>query len=97
LYSSQILEWRKLRDAGVLEGKGPGDKVGRPTKDQVELARLRRRLEVTERRLATTESALEIMGKVSVSSSEEARSGLKMGVRSPVDVVPLWSGEAVEK
>ncbi len=63
LYSSQILEWRKLRDAGVLEGKGPGDKVGRPTKDQVELARLRRRLEVTERRLATTESALEIMGK----------------------------------
>ncbi len=63
LYSSHVIEWRKLRDAGVLEGKAPGQKVGRPTKDQAEIARLRRRLEVTERRLATTESALEIMGK----------------------------------
>lgn len=63
LYSSRIIEWRKLRDAGVLDGKTAGQKVGRPTKDQAEIARLRQRLEVTERRLATTESALEIMGK----------------------------------
>ena len=27
LYSSQITEWRKLRDAGVLEGKKPGEKI----------------------------------------------------------------------
>lgn len=63
LYSSLVTEWRRLRDAGVLEGKQPGQKVGRPSKDQAEIARLRQRLEVTERRLATTETALDIMGK----------------------------------
>ena len=63
LYSSQITEWRKLRDAGVLEGKQPGEKVGRPTAEQAEIARLRRELDRAERRLATTETALEIMGK----------------------------------
>lgn len=63
LYSSLMSEWRRLRDAGVLEGKEPGHAVGRPSKDQAEIARLRRRLEVTERRLATTETALDIMGK----------------------------------
>jgi len=63
IYSSQITEWRKLRDAGVLEGKNPGEKIGRLTPEQAQIARLRRQLEVTERRLATTEVALEIMGK----------------------------------
>ena len=63
LYSSLISEWRRLRDAGVLEGKAPGQKVGRPSKDQVEIARLRQQLEVTERRLAQTETALDLMGK----------------------------------
>ncbi len=64
LYSSHVIEWRKLRDAGVLEGKNPGQRVGRPTKEQAEVARLRRELETTQRRLASTESALVIMGKV---------------------------------
>jgi hypothetical protein len=64
LYSSHMIEWRKLRDAGVLDGKNPGEKVGRPTKEQAEVARLRRELETTQRRLASTESALVIMGKV---------------------------------
>ncbi len=80
LYSSLVTEWRRLRDAGVLEGKEPGDKVGRPTKDQAEIARLRQRLEVTERRLATTETALDLMGKahelleqISESSTTEPR------------------------
>ena len=63
LYSSQIAEWRKLRDAGVLAGKKPGEKIGRLSAEQAEIARLRRRLEISERRLATTEAALEIMGK----------------------------------
>ena len=78
LYSSHLTEWRRLRDAGVLEGKEPGQKVGRPNKDQAEIARLRQRLEVTERRLATTETALDLMGKahelleqISESSSTE--------------------------
>lgn len=63
LYSSQMTEWRRLRDAGVLAGKKSGDKIGRPSADQAEIARLRRQLETTEQRLATTEVALEIMGK----------------------------------
>ena len=63
LFSSQITEWRKLRDAGVLDGKQPGERVGKPSADQAEIARLRRDLDRAERRLATTETALVIMGK----------------------------------
>ena len=63
LYSSLISEWRRFRDAGVLAGKGPGEKVGRLSAEQAEIARLRRRLEKAERRLVTTEAALVIMGK----------------------------------
>jgi transposase len=63
LYSSQITEWRKLRDGGVLEGVEPGAKVGRLSAEQAEIARLRSKLTKAERRLARTEVALEIMGK----------------------------------
>lgn len=63
IYSSQIAEWRKLRDAGVLAGKKPGEKIGRLTLEQTEIARLRRQLEISERRLAQTGVALEIMSK----------------------------------
>ncbi|MBC7760569.1 MAG: hypothetical protein H7201_01965 [Candidatus Saccharibacteria bacterium] len=64
IYSSQITEWRKLCDAGVLQGKKPGEKIGRLTPEQAEIARLRRQLELTERRLETTGVALEIMSKM---------------------------------
>jgi transposase len=63
LYSSLISEWRRLRDAGLLEGKEPGSRVGRPTAEQAELARLRRRVAEAEAKLATTQTALDIMGK----------------------------------
>jgi len=63
LYSSLMSEWRRLRDAGVLDGKNPGDTVGRPSKEQTEIARLTARLRRAEQKLATTETALEIMGK----------------------------------
>ena len=63
LYSSLMCEWRRQRDAGVLAGKKPGEKIGRLTSEQAEIARLRRQLDKAERRLATTEVALEIMGK----------------------------------
>ena len=63
LFSSQITEWRKLRDAGVLTGKQPGERVGKPSAEQAEIARLRRELDRAQRRLATTETALTIMGK----------------------------------
>ncbi len=63
IYSSQITEWRKLRDAGVLAGKKPGQKIGRLSAEQAEIARLRRQLDQAEQRVATTEVALTIMGK----------------------------------
>ena len=63
LYSSLITEWRRLRDAGVLQGKQPGQAIGRPSKEQAEIARLRRELDQTRQRLDRTETALEIMGK----------------------------------
>lgn len=63
LYSSLISEWRKQRDAGVLDGKPAGTKVGKLTPEQAEIARLKRELDKTSKRLATTEAALEIMGK----------------------------------
>jgi len=63
LYSSLMCEWRRQRDAGVLAGKKPGEKIGRLTAEQAEIARLRRQLDKAESRLATTEVALEIMGK----------------------------------
>ena len=63
LYSSLISEWRKQRDAGVLEGQPAGAKVGKLTAEQAEIARLRRELDKTTKRLATTEAALQIMVK----------------------------------
>jgi len=58
-----ISEWRKQRDAGLLEGKRPGETIGAPSRDQAEIARLRRQLAKAEQKLATTEIALSIMGK----------------------------------
>lgn len=65
LYSSQITEWRKLRDAGVLQGKKAGQAIGKLSREQAEIARLRRQLGVSESRLKQTEAALEVMGKLS--------------------------------
>ena len=62
-FAMSLTEWRKLRDGGVLEGKQPGEKVGSPTAEQAEIARLRQQLDRAERRLARTEVALDIMGK----------------------------------
>ena len=63
LYSSLISEWRKQRDAGVLAGKQPGERVGRLTAEQAEIARLTRENARMSQRLRTTEAALDIMGK----------------------------------
>lgn len=65
LYSSQITEWRKLRDAGVLEGEKAGQAIGKLSREQAEIARLRRQLGVSESRLQQTEAALDVMGKLS--------------------------------
>src|SRR5690625_4969197 len=63
LYSSQIAQWRNQRDAGLFDGKLPGEAIGKPTKEQAEIARLKRQLADRERDLETTQTALDIMGK----------------------------------
>jgi len=63
IYSSQITEWRELRDAGVLADKKPGEKVGRPSPEQAEIARLTRELELPRRRLGETRSSTGHYGK----------------------------------
>ena len=63
LYSSLISEWRKQRDAGLLDGKSPGQTVGRPNAVQAENARLKAQLRKAETDLSMTRTALEIMGK----------------------------------
>jgi hypothetical protein len=58
-----ISEWRKQRDAGVLAGKKPGAKVGKLSAEQAEIARLTQENARLNKRLNTTEAALDIMGK----------------------------------
>ena len=63
LYSSQVTDWRRLRDGGALTGETPEGKVPKLAADQREIARLRAKLDRSEWRLARTEVALDIMGK----------------------------------
>jgi len=63
LYSSQIFEWRRQRDAGLLAGRDPGAVIGTPSREQAEIARLKKALRKANSDLATTRTALEIMGK----------------------------------
>lgn len=84
LYSSLMTEWRRQRDAGLLEGRNPGEAIGSPSRDQAEIARLRRQLAKAEQKLATTEMALEIMGKAHAlleQISESADTGKPHGTR----------------
>src|SRR5664280_1434306 len=77
LYSSQITEWRRLRDAGVLAGKSAGAKIGRPTAEQTEIARLRRQLDLAQRRLSTTERPLHRQRRDTVLGRGELPADLK--------------------
>lgn len=63
LHSSLISEWRRQRDAGLFEGKQPGEAVGRPTATQAENARLKAQLRKAEADLSMARTALDIMGK----------------------------------
>ena len=64
LYSLRMNERRKLRDARVLAGKNPGESIGKLAAEQAQIARLRRRLEVSGSRLERFEAALGVMGKL---------------------------------
>jgi len=68
----------------VLAGKQPGAKVGRPSAEQAEIARLRRQLADRERRLATTETALDIMGKAHALLEQISQSADTEDTEAPV-------------
>src|SRR5271156_2143042 len=60
IYSSQITEWRKARDAGTLGGTSRTVRSA----DKKEADRLRKKNERLEAELEKTRTALDIMGKV---------------------------------
>lgn len=63
LYSSHLVEWRRARDAGALDGltSRPG-RSGRSA-EEVENQQLRAANEKLERELAKTRAALDVVGK----------------------------------
>jgi len=65
LYSSQVGDWRRARDAGALVGLATKARKDRPAPEQAELARTRRRAERAEAKLAKAAQVIEIQGKVS--------------------------------
>ncbi len=70
LYSSHLVDWRRRRAEGGLNGLAP-KKVGRPPKDpavratEKEMARLRRELAAAEERLRRSEIIIEAQKKLS--------------------------------
>lgn len=84
IHSSLISEWRRQRDAGILEGKNPGETIGRPSREQAEVARLTAQLRKAEKERDTAEAALEVMGKLHAlleQISESADTGTRPGTR----------------
>ena len=66
LYSSSISEWRRLRDAGVLDADDAArSRTPRSglTAEQAEIAKLKKELAQANSKLETTQTALDIMGK----------------------------------
>ena len=66
LYSSLLTEWRRARDSGALVALGPKRRGPRgPSREQVELGVVRRRLERTQSDLETARRVIEVQGNVS--------------------------------
>jgi transposase len=63
LYSSHLVEWRRARDAGALDGLT--SRQGRPGRsaEEVENQQLRAANEKLQRELAKTKAALDVVGK----------------------------------
>ena len=65
LYSSHLVEWRRARELGALHELAPKRRPKRPSPEQQELERLRRRTARLEEQVARHRQALEIQGKAS--------------------------------
>jgi transposase-like protein len=65
LYSSHIIDWRKARDAAILDGLAPKPRPRTTTPEQQEIERLRRRAERAEAELAKARLVIDIQGEAS--------------------------------
>jgi transposase len=63
VYTSHLVEWRRARDAGLLQRVGGTSASPKPAGEAAALAKATRRAERTGAELAKTRVALEIMGK----------------------------------
>lgn len=63
----------------MLAGKKSGEKIGRLTPEQAEIARLRRQLDVTEQRLETTGVALETDNPLQIHVGMSTRMTVRTG------------------
>jgi transposase len=63
LYSSHLVEWRRARDAGGLDGLTAQPRTVGRSPEQAENDRLRGENERLQRELAKTQAALEVVGK----------------------------------
>lgn len=90
LYSSLISEWRKQRDAGVLQGKKLGEEVGKLTSEQAEIARLTRELARVNKRLTTHRSRTGHHGKSTRSLGKSLR-GSGFGRDEQQTLTAVWS------
>ena len=82
LYSSHIVEWRRARDAGALDGLARSGGRGGKDRDKTEIERLRKRAERAEAELERTRAALDLVGKAhalleTLSESAGTRPGSK--------------------
>jgi transposase len=63
LYSSHLVDWRRARDAGSLDGLAAQPRSGSRRLEQAENDRLRRDNEQLQQELAKTRAALDVVGK----------------------------------
>ena len=89
LYSSHVIEWARARDAGTLGGAAdspqPENRRDRSKRsaEAAELERLRARNAKLESQLATTRTALDIMGKAHALLEQLSESADEKNPRPP--------------
>ena len=89
LYSSHVIEWIRARDAGALDGVADSRRSenrrnrSKRSAESAELERLRARNASLESRLATTRTALDIMGKAHALLEQLSESADEKNPRPP--------------
>jgi transposase len=64
LFSSQITTWRRARDAGAISGLATAARAPKKSREEAEFEAMKARAERAEAKLARTEEALSVMGKL---------------------------------